>query len=60
MDDARRDELVANVVRHAGADVTDEVQDRVVAYWTQVDAELGARVAAGLQAAGGASESPLP
>ncbi len=59
MDDARRDELVANVVRHAGdADVSDEVRDRVVAFWTQVDAELGARVAAGLRGAGGASESP--
>ena len=48
MDDARRAELVANVVGHASAEVSAEVQDRVVDYWTQVDAELGARVAAGL------------
>jgi catalase len=48
MDDGQRAELVRNVVRHAGAEVSDEVQDRVVDYWTQVDAELGSRVAAGL------------
>jgi catalase len=48
MDDAGREELVRNVVRHGSAEVSDEVQDRVVDYWTQVDAELGSRVAAGL------------
>jgi catalase len=48
MGDRERAELVANIVRHASADVTDEVRERVVDYWTQVDAELGARVAAGL------------
>jgi len=56
LDDRERDELVANVVAHAGADVTDEVQDRVVAYWTQVDAELGARVASGLLRSDGADD----
>jgi catalase len=49
MDDAERAELVGNVVRHAGDEVSTEVQDRVVDYWTQVDAELGSRVAAGLR-----------
>jgi catalase len=49
MDDARRDMLVENIVGHASAEVSFDTQDRVVAYWTQVDAELGARVAAGLK-----------
>jgi catalase len=48
MDDGQREELVRNVVAHAGEEVSDEVQDRVVDYWTQVDAELGLRVASGL------------
>ena len=51
MDDPQRDELVENIVGHASAEVSGEVQDRVVAYWTGVDAELGARVASGLQRA---------
>jgi hypothetical protein len=40
--------LVANIVGHASIEVIDEVQLRVVAYWTEVDADLGARVAEGL------------
>jgi catalase len=50
MDDAQRDELAENIVAHASLEVTAEVQERVVAYWTQVDSMLGARVAAGLRA----------
>lgn len=49
MDEAQRDQLVANVVRHASAEVSDEVQERVVEYWMQVDSVLGARVEAGLR-----------
>jgi catalase len=49
MDDAQRDELVKNIVGHASVEVSAEVQDRVVAYWTQVDSELGSRVASGLE-----------
>ncbi len=44
MDEAQRAELVDNVVGHASAEVSDEVQMRVVDYWTQVDSVLGARV----------------
>ena len=51
MDERQRAELVANVVRHASAEVSAEVQERVVAYWTQVDSVLGARVDAGLKVA---------
>lgn len=48
MDEAERQALAANVAAHASVEVSAEVQDRVVAYWTQVDSVLGARVAAGL------------
>ena len=56
MTDTDRDHLVSNIVGHASADVSDDVQRRVVAYWTSVDAELGARVAAGLGKTNGSGE----
>ncbi|MBA3328067.1 MAG: catalase [Solirubrobacterales bacterium] len=43
-----RDNLAANIVGHASQEVEPGMQDRVVAYWTQVDPELGAAVASGL------------
>ena len=43
-----RSHLVTNIVGHASDDVTDEVQLRVIAYWTSVDTQLGLRVADGL------------
>jgi catalase len=43
-----REHLVANIVGHASAGVSTEVEERVIQYWTNVDGELGARVAAGL------------
>jgi catalase len=48
MSDVDRDHLVTNIVGHASDHVTPEVQRRVVAYWSSVDADLGGRVAAGL------------
>ena len=54
-----REHLVANIVAHASAGVSGGVQERVVAYWTDVDAELGARVAAGL-GLGNAPHIPHP
>jgi catalase len=48
MDDVDREHLVTNIVAHASAGVSDEVKRRVIGYWTDVDAELGARVAGGL------------
>jgi catalase len=48
MDDVDRDELVANVVGHASAGVSGDMQQRVVAYWSSVDPDIGAKVAAGL------------
>ena len=48
MDDEDRDHLVTNIVGHASDHVTDEIQLRVIAYWTSVDVRLGTRVAQGL------------
>src|SRR5215207_547941 len=48
-----REHLVTNIVAHASDGVSPEVQERVIGYWTNVDAELGARVAAGLSKADG-------
>jgi len=46
MSQADRDNLAANIVGHASdPDVQPEMQDRVVAYWSNVDADLGAAVA---------------
>jgi catalase len=48
MSDTDREHLAANIVGHASDDVSVAIQLRVIAYWTKVDPELGARVAAGL------------
>jgi catalase len=48
MNDVDREHLASNIIGHASNDVSDEIQRRVVAYWTNVDLDLGARVAAGL------------
>ena len=56
MDDTDRDHLVSNIVGHASQDVSDDVQRRVIGYWTSVDAGTGARVAAGLGHGNGTGE----
>ncbi len=48
LSDGDRDHLVSNIVGHASQGVTTEVQQRVVEYWRNVDADLGARVGKGL------------
>ncbi len=48
MSETDREGLVANVIGHASQDTTDDMQYRVIAYWTKIDADLGARVADGL------------
>jgi catalase len=55
--DTDREHLVTNIVGHASEGVTPEMQARVVAYWSNVDANLGARVAAGLGQGDGASHN---
>jgi catalase len=53
MDDEDRDHLVTNIVAHASDGVSLGIQARVVEYWSNVDAKLGARVGQGLGVAGG-------
>lgn len=48
MDDNAKTHLVTNIVGHASDRVDPDMQQRVVAYWTNVDPDLGARVASGL------------
>jgi catalase len=56
MSDTDREHLVANIVGHASDDVGEQMQLRVIAYWTKVDPQLGARVAAGLGHGTGSSD----
>ena len=58
MDDAQRDRLVATVVAQVGQVTVPLVRSRAVEYWRQVDADLGARVAAGLAALDAAQPAP--
>jgi catalase len=60
MSAADREYLTANIVAHASAGVSAAVQDRVVAYWTGVDARLGAAVATGLSRPAPAPEAVSP
>src|SRR5919112_877066 len=53
MDDTDREHLASNIIGHASDGVSDDVQRRVIGYWTNVDPDLGARVAAGLGHADG-------
>ena len=49
--------LAANIIGHATNAVTPEIQKRVIEYWTNVDADLGAKVAAGIQGSDGSSSN---
>jgi catalase len=53
MSDTDRAHLVTNIVAHASDGVSDDVRRRVIAYWTDVDSALGARVASGLNRGNG-------
>ncbi len=57
MNDTDREHLVHNIVGHASNEVSAEMQARVIAYWANVDDQLGARVAAGLGHGDGASSN---
>jgi catalase len=62
LSDTDRDHLVSNIVGHATTKVSPEIQRRVVQYWTNVDADLGARVAAGIRgdsSNGRAADAPV-
>jgi catalase len=60
MSEIDREHLITNIVAHAGDGVTPEVQQRVVGYWSNVDPELGAKVAAGLGRGNGANGAGGP
>ena len=49
MDDAARERLVGNVVGHLSAGVSAPVLERALAYWRNVDQDLGDRIAKGVQ-----------
>ena len=57
MDQTDREHLVTNIVAHASDGVSADVQERVIGYWTNVDLELGGRVAAGLASGNGGSQA---
>jgi catalase len=48
MDETDRKHLLLNISAHVRDGVTGDVQKRVVEYWSQVDAGLGARIASAL------------
>ena len=51
LDDEARARLASNIIGHAGdPSVTDEMKPRIVEYWTNVDEELGRKVAEGIGA----------
>ena len=59
MDDTDRDHLASNIIAHASQDVSADIQERVVGYWANVDADLGARVATGLSLTDGAGAEAM-
>jgi catalase len=49
LDDEARERMVSNIVGHASnGDLEEPMKERVVEYWTNVDPDLGSRVAEGL------------
>jgi catalase len=48
MTDTDREHLVTNIVNHVKAGVKPDVLPRVIEYWTNVDPDLGSRVAIGV------------
>jgi catalase len=60
MDDTDRAHMASNIIGHASQDVSGDVQRRVIGYWTSVDADLGAQVAAGLGHANGTDARTRP
>jgi len=60
LDDAARERLVDNIVGHVGQVTIEDIRNRAVQYWRNVDADLGARVAAGLGLTPGEEPTPEP
>ena len=49
MDDAQRDRLVSNVVGHLKKGVSEPVLVRAFEYWSNIDKEIGERIAKGVR-----------
>jgi len=49
MDDAQRDRLVSNVVGHLKGGVSEPVLKRALEYWSNIDKEVGSRIAKGVK-----------
>lgn len=60
MDDAQRERLVANIAGHVSKVTIPELRERVIQYWTNVDAWLGEAVAAKLDPILEAQETLVP
>jgi catalase len=60
MDDAQRERLVANIAGHVSKVTIPELRERVIQYWTNVDAWLGQAVAAKLDPIVEAQETLVP
>ncbi|MGA1813206.1 MULTISPECIES: catalase [unclassified Frondihabitans] len=59
LDDAARERMVGNIVGHVSKVTRPDLLERVFAYWTSVDPDLGARVRAGVSPeAPGSNEDP--
>ncbi|KUI36842.1 catalase [Mycobacterium sp. GA-2829] len=58
MTDDERERLAHNIIGHASNGVTPEVLERVYQYWRNVDADLGAKVEAGVKAKIGTAQQP--
>lgn len=48
MDDGARERLVSNVVGHLSAGVSEPVLERALAYWRNIDKDVGDRIAKGM------------
>jgi len=59
-DDAARERFLATITGHVGAVRSDVIRERAIAYWTNVDANLGVRLRAALQAQGAPVELGEP
>ena len=60
LSDDERAALAANAIGHLSNGVTTPIVERAIQYWTNVDADLGARIAAGVAGGNGAVQGATP
>ncbi len=59
-DDAGKAHILEQITGHVGAVVSDDIRERAIQYWTNVDADLGAKLRANLAAEGAPVEAGEP